>query len=47
LLHSSDHSHWNFDLAFLKEQAKRDIRGDNATRLFNLPINRQNVAKVA
>jgi len=40
---SSDYPHWDFDLPsviydlpFLKEQAKRNILGANAARLFNL-----------
>jgi uncharacterized protein len=44
LLFSSDWPHWDFDLPgsitelpFLSEQAKRNILGLNALRLFNLP----------
>jgi hypothetical protein len=44
LLFSSDWPHWDFDLPaaitdlpFLSEQAKRNILGENALRLFNLP----------
>jgi uncharacterized protein len=44
LLYSSDWPHWDFDLPstiydlpFLDEQAKRNIIGLNAKRLFNLP----------
>jgi uncharacterized protein len=40
---SSDYPHWDFDLPsviydlpFLKEQAKRNILGGNAARLFGL-----------
>jgi predicted TIM-barrel fold metal-dependent hydrolase len=43
LLYSSDYPHWDMDLPstihdlpFLSEQAKRNILGDNARRLFNL-----------
>jgi predicted TIM-barrel fold metal-dependent hydrolase len=45
LLYSSDWPHWDFDLPsaitdlpFLSEQAKRNILGLNAARLFNLDI---------
>ena len=45
LLWSSDYPHWDFDLPsviydlpFLKEQAKRNILGANAARLFNLSL---------
>jgi uncharacterized protein len=44
LLYSSDWPHWDFDppasiarLPFLSEQAKRNILGENARRLFSLP----------
>ena len=43
LLYSSDYPHWDMDLpstihglSFLSEQAKRNILGENARRLFNL-----------
>jgi len=43
LVWSSDYPHWDFDLPstiydlpFLKEQAKRNILGANAARLFGL-----------
>jgi predicted TIM-barrel fold metal-dependent hydrolase len=43
LLYSSDYPHWDmdlpmtiYDLPFLDEQAKRDILGGNAQRLFKL-----------
>ncbi|MEW6454908.1 MAG: amidohydrolase family protein, partial [Pseudomonadota bacterium] len=43
LLWSSDYPHWDmdlpstiYDLPFLNEQAKRNILGGNAQRLFNL-----------
>jgi predicted TIM-barrel fold metal-dependent hydrolase len=43
LLYSSDYPHWDMDLPstiwdldFLSEQAKRNILGLNAKRLFNL-----------
>ena len=43
LLYSSDYPHWDFDLPsvifdlpFLSEQAKRNILGENAKRLFKL-----------
>jgi len=45
LLYSSDYPHWDFDLPstiydlpFLSEQAKRNILGGNAMRVFNLKI---------
>ena len=44
LLYSSDWPHWDFDLPntildipFLTDQAKRNILGENARRVFNLP----------
>ena len=47
LLFSSDWPHWDFDppsaittLPFLSEQAKRNILGLNAARVFNLPVKR-------
>lgn len=47
MLYASDWPHWDFDppssitaLPFLSEQAKRNILGLNAARLFNLPIKR-------
>jgi predicted TIM-barrel fold metal-dependent hydrolase len=47
LLYASDWPHWDFDppasvttLPFLDEQAKRNILGLNAARLFNLPVKR-------
>ena len=43
LLYSSDYPHWDmdlpstiYDLPFLTEQAKRNILGGNARRVFNL-----------
>jgi predicted TIM-barrel fold metal-dependent hydrolase len=43
LLYASDYPHWDFDLPstiydlpFLSEQAKRNILGGNAGRLFGL-----------
>jgi uncharacterized protein len=45
LVWSSDYPHWDFDLPgviydlpFLNEQAKRNILGANAAKLFNLPL---------
>jgi predicted TIM-barrel fold metal-dependent hydrolase len=45
LLYSSDYPHWDFDLPstiydlpFLDEQAKRNILGGNAMRVFNLTL---------
>jgi hypothetical protein len=45
LLYASDWPHWDFDapssitrLPFLNEQAKRNILGLNAARLFNLEV---------
>jgi predicted TIM-barrel fold metal-dependent hydrolase len=47
LLFASDWPHWDFDppssiltLPFLSEQAKRNILGLNAAKLFNLPVRR-------
>lgn len=47
LLFSSDWPHWDFDppssittLPFLDEQAKKNILGLNAAKLFNLPVKR-------
>ena len=47
LLYASDWPHWDFNpphtitkLAFLSDQAKKNILGLNAARLFNLPIKR-------
>ena len=43
LLYSSDYPHWDmdlpstiYDLPFLSEQAKRNILGESARKLFNL-----------
>jgi uncharacterized protein len=43
LLYSSDYPHWDmdlpstiYDLPFLSAQARRNILGENARRLFNL-----------
>ena len=43
LLYASDYPHWDmdlpstiYDLPFLSEQAKRNILGGNAARVFNL-----------
>jgi Predicted metal-dependent hydrolase of the TIM-barrel fold len=48
LLYSSDWPHWDWDppqtitrLPFLSDQAKRNIMGLNAARIFNLPITRK------
>jgi predicted TIM-barrel fold metal-dependent hydrolase len=48
LLYASDWPHWDFDapssittLPFLGEQAKRNILGLNAARLFNLEVKRK------
>ncbi len=47
LLYASDWPHWDFDppasittLPFLSEQAKKNILGLNAAKLFNLPVKR-------
>jgi predicted TIM-barrel fold metal-dependent hydrolase len=52
LLFSSDWPHWDFDLPntitdlpFLSEQAKRNILGLNALRLFNLPVPERRLVK--
>jgi predicted TIM-barrel fold metal-dependent hydrolase len=54
LLYSSDYPHWDFDLPsviydlpFLNEQAKRNILGGNAVRLFNLKLPAEKLAQVA
>ena len=48
LLWSSDYPHWDmdlpstiYDLPFLTEQAKRNILGENARRLFNLDVSQR------
>jgi len=48
LLYASDWPHWDFDppsaistLPFLSEQAKRNILGLNAARIFNLETKRR------
>jgi uncharacterized protein len=48
LLYASDWPHWDFDppsaittLPFLNEQAKRNILGLNAARIFNLEVKRK------
>jgi predicted TIM-barrel fold metal-dependent hydrolase len=52
LLFASDWPHWDFDLPnsitslpFLNEQAKRNILGLNAARLFNLDVPKHKLAK--
>ena len=47
LLYASDWPHWDFDppstitsLPFLSDQAKRNILGLNAARVFNIPVKR-------
>ena len=54
LLYSSDYPHWDFDLPstiydlpFLSEQAKRNILGANAMRVFNLKLPAEKLARVA
>jgi predicted TIM-barrel fold metal-dependent hydrolase len=54
VLYSSDYPHWDFDLPstiydlpFLSEQAKRNILGGNALRLFKLDLPAGKMAKVA
>ena len=54
LLYSSDYPHWDFDLPstiydlpFLTEQAKRNILGGNAMKVFNLKLPAQKLARVA
>jgi uncharacterized protein len=54
LLYSSDYPHWDFDLPstiydlpFLTEQAKRNILGGNAIKVFNLKLPAQKLAHVA
>jgi predicted TIM-barrel fold metal-dependent hydrolase len=45
LLYASDWPHWDFnppsmiyDLPFLSEQGKRNILGESAAKLFNIPL---------
>ena len=54
LLYSSDYPHWDFDLPstiydlpFINEQAKQNILGGNAMRVFNLKLPAEKMAKVA
>ena len=54
LLYSSDYPHWDFDLPstiydlpFLSEQAKRNILGGNAKRVFNIELPAEKLARVA
>ncbi len=54
VLYSSDYPHWDFDLPstiydlpFLDEQAKRNILGGNAVKVFNLKLPAQKLARVA
>ncbi|HEY6831717.1 MAG TPA: amidohydrolase family protein, partial [Pseudolabrys sp.] len=54
LLYSSDYPHWDFDLPstiydlpFLTEQAKRNILGGNAMRVFNLKLPEEKLARTA
>jgi predicted TIM-barrel fold metal-dependent hydrolase len=54
LMYSSDYPHWDFDLPstiydlpFLSEDAKRNILGGNAIRVFGLDLAGQKFAKVA
>jgi predicted TIM-barrel fold metal-dependent hydrolase len=51
LLYSSDYPHWDFDLPstiydlpFLSEEAKRNILGGNAMRLFKLELGTEKLA---
>lgn len=51
LLYASDWPHWDFnppstiyDLPFLDEQAKKNILGENACRLFNLDLKKKQTA---
>jgi predicted TIM-barrel fold metal-dependent hydrolase len=53
VLYSSDYPHWDFDLPstiydlpFLSENAKRNILGGNAIRLFNLKVGAEKLAQM-
>jgi predicted TIM-barrel fold metal-dependent hydrolase len=52
LLYASDWPHWDWDpprriwdLPFLDEEAKRNILGENARRVFNLPKDERPAAR--
>jgi predicted TIM-barrel fold metal-dependent hydrolase len=52
-MYSSDYPHWDFDLPstiydlpFLNEQAKRNILGETAAKVFNLEIPKTKLAKI-
>jgi predicted TIM-barrel fold metal-dependent hydrolase len=54
LLYSSNYPHWDFDLPstiyglpFLEKQAKRNVLGGNAMRVFNIKLPAQRLARVA
>jgi predicted TIM-barrel fold metal-dependent hydrolase len=54
LLYSSDYPHWDFnlpstiyDLPFLDAQAKRNVLGGNAMKVFNLKLPAQKLARIA
>ena len=53
LMYSSDYPHWDFDLPstiydlpFLSEQAKRNILGETAAKVFNLEIPKTKLANI-
>ena len=53
LMYSSDYPHWDFDLPstvydipFLSEQARKNILGETAARVFNLEIPKEKLANI-
>jgi predicted TIM-barrel fold metal-dependent hydrolase len=53
LLYSSDYPHWDFDLPstiydlpFLNEQAKRNILGGNALKVFGIDAPQGKLARI-
>jgi predicted TIM-barrel fold metal-dependent hydrolase len=53
LMYSSDYPHWDFDLPstvydipFISEQARKNILGETAAKVFNLEIPKEKLAKI-